>query len=74
MDVDNSLFSISAGAGGGGVIRNMNFLLADILFIFILYISFYKGVPPCTLRPPTRAADQCHERILSPNKNFFRPF
>ena len=32
-------FSISArkGGGGGGVIRNMNILLGDILLIFILY-------------------------------------
>ena len=34
------------GGGGGGSIRNMNILLADILLIFILYISLYKGVPP----------------------------
>ena len=31
---------------GGGGIRNMNILLADILLIFILYVSLYKGVPP----------------------------
>ena len=35
----------------GGVIRNMNILLADILLIFILYISLYKGVPPATSPP-----------------------
>ena len=29
----------------GGFIRNMNILLADILLVFILYISLYKGVP-----------------------------
>ena len=36
----------------GGFIRNMNILLADILLVFILYISLYKGVPPAAPRPP----------------------
>ena len=30
----------------GGFIRNMNILLVDILLVFIIYISLYKGVPP----------------------------
>ena len=50
-----------------GVIRNINILLADILLIFI--ISLYKGVPPQPA-PSALAVDQCHERILSPDKNF----
>ena len=40
----------------GGFIRNMNILLADILLVFILYISLYKGVPPHPA-PPARAVD-----------------
>ena len=53
----------------GGFIRNMNILLVDILLVFIIYISLYKGVPPHHA-PPARAVDQCHERILSSDKIF----
>ena len=46
-------------------IRNKNILLADILLMFI---RLDKGVPP--LPPAAPTVDQCHERILSPDKNF----
>ena len=40
----------------GDFIRNMNILLADILLVFILYISLYKGIPPRPPAPPTPPA------------------
>ena len=57
----------------GGVIRNMNILLADILLIFILYISFNKGVPPAP-RPRSPGRWSMSWKDFVAWQKLFRPF